>query len=124
MIKFHEQDEQITGLLEVNRPQTRFEVEQALPQIIRNLNDSGVQIKKLEVVSADINQSQQESQESFKEQLFSGDDTGQSNSTTNDTSKVGSDNTGFYDWLSNKSDVGGSVLGNIFVGNESINMLI
>ncbi len=124
LIKFQERDEQITGFLEVSKSQTRYEVEHALPQIIRNLNESGIQIKKLEVVSTDINQSQQESQESFKEQLFSGDDTGQGNSTNNVMRRVGSDNTGFYDWLSNKSDMGGSVLENIFVGNESINMLI
>jgi hypothetical protein len=78
----------------------------------------------LEVVSTDINQSQQESQESFKEQLFSSDDTDQGHSTANDMKKGGSENTGFYDWLSNKSDKSGSGLENIFIGNESINMLI
>jgi flagellar hook-length control protein FliK len=49
-IKFQEHDAQITGLLEVGRTQTRYQIEQALPQIIRDLQDSGVQIKRLEVV--------------------------------------------------------------------------
>jgi flagellar hook-length control protein FliK len=49
-IKFQEQAGQITGLMEVSKAQTRYEIEQALPGIIRNLADSGVQIKRLEVV--------------------------------------------------------------------------
>ena len=124
VIKFQEQDSQITGHLEVSKPETRLEVEQALPQIIRNLNNSGIQIRKLDVVSTDISQSQQESQESFKEQLFSDDGTGQGHSSNNDMGRRGSDKAGFYDWLSNKSDKDISGLGNIYVGNDSINILI
>ena len=51
-IKFQEHDTHITGLLEVSSPQTQYEIEQALPQIIQNLQDSGVQIKRLEIVLA------------------------------------------------------------------------
>ena len=51
-IKLQEHDAQITGLLEVSKTQTRYEIEQALPQIIQNLQDSGIQIKRLEVVLA------------------------------------------------------------------------
>ncbi|HEW79723.1 MAG TPA: flagellar hook-length control protein FliK, partial [Phycisphaerales bacterium] len=46
-IKFQEQQGQITGLLEVSKIQTRAQIQQALPQIIRNLADSGIQIKRL-----------------------------------------------------------------------------
>ncbi|MHC4806999.1 MAG: flagellar hook-length control protein FliK, partial [Planctomycetota bacterium] len=49
-VRFQEQDDQIIGLLEVAKAQTRYEIEQALPQIIRNLQESGVEIKRLEVV--------------------------------------------------------------------------
>jgi flagellar hook-length control protein FliK len=49
-MRFQEHDAQITGLLEVSQSQTRYQIEQALPQIIRDLQDSGVQIKRLEVV--------------------------------------------------------------------------
>jgi flagellar hook-length control protein FliK len=52
-IKFQEQQDQITGLLEVSRAQTRYEIEQALPQIIRTLENAGIQIKRLEVVLTD-----------------------------------------------------------------------
>ena len=50
LVKFQEQDDQITGLLEVSRAQTRVEIQQALPEILRNLQEMGVQIRRLEVV--------------------------------------------------------------------------
>ena len=50
-IKFQQHDGSITGILEVSRQQTRYEVEQALPEVIRNLADSGIGITKLEVVT-------------------------------------------------------------------------
>ena len=78
----------------------------------------------MEVVSTNINQSHQESQESFKEQLFSDDDTGQGHSENNNMGRRGSDNTGFYDWLSNKTGRNSNGLGNTFLGNKSINLLI
>ncbi|MHC4646019.1 MAG: flagellar hook-length control protein FliK [Planctomycetota bacterium] len=43
LIRFQEQQDQITGLLEVSKTQTRHQIEQALPQIIRSLQDAGVQ---------------------------------------------------------------------------------
>lgn len=50
LIKFQEQDRQITGVLEVNKSQTRAEIQQALPEIVRNLQELGVNIRRLEVV--------------------------------------------------------------------------
>jgi flagellar hook-length control protein FliK len=61
-IKFQEQGNQITGLLEVDKAQTRYEIQQALPQIIRNLAECGVQIKRLEVVLTN-----QQEQHAFKD---------------------------------------------------------
>jgi len=59
-IKFQEQDDQITGLLEVSKTQTRTEIEQALPQIVRSLQESGIQIKRLDVVLSEKEQPEQE----------------------------------------------------------------
>jgi flagellar hook-length control protein FliK len=58
LINLQERQEQITGLLEVSKLQTRYEIEQALPQIIRALHDAGVQVKRLEVVLDDQAQQQ------------------------------------------------------------------
>jgi flagellar hook-length control protein FliK len=49
-IKFTEQDNAITGLLQVDKSQTRSQIQQALPEIIQNLHNSGIQIKNIEVV--------------------------------------------------------------------------
>ena len=48
-IRFQQQDSELTGLLEVSKTQTRFEIEQTLPQIIRNLADCGIQVRRLDV---------------------------------------------------------------------------
>jgi flagellar hook-length control protein FliK len=58
LINIQERHEQITGFLEVSKLQTRYELEQALPQIIRTLNDAGVHVKRLEVVLDDQAQQQ------------------------------------------------------------------
>jgi len=50
VIKFQEQEDQLTGLLEVSKAQTRAEIQQVLPEITRNLQELGVQVKRLEVV--------------------------------------------------------------------------
>ena len=53
VIKFSQQDNQIIGLLEVSRPQTRYEIEQALPGLLKNLADSGIQVKNFDVFVKD-----------------------------------------------------------------------
>jgi flagellar hook-length control protein FliK len=69
-IKFEEQENQLIGLVEVSKAQTRYEVEQALPQIIQNLADCGIQIKRLEVMFTDQNEQQSYGDESLQDGLF------------------------------------------------------
>jgi flagellar hook-length control protein FliK len=52
-IKFQEEAGELTGLLEVSKHQTRIEIQQALPEIIRNLQEAGINVKRLEVELAD-----------------------------------------------------------------------
>lgn len=52
-VRFQEQDGQITGVLEVSKDQTRQEIEQALPQVLRGMQESGILIRRLDVVIAD-----------------------------------------------------------------------
>jgi len=77
-IKFDERDSQIIGLLEVSKPQTRIEIQQALPQIIQNLQDSGIHIKRLEVV---LSEAEQPEQEALKDQSLQNGWTQQHDST-------------------------------------------
>ncbi|MHC4694300.1 MAG: flagellar hook-length control protein FliK [Planctomycetota bacterium] len=69
-IKFEEQENQIIGLLEVSKAQTRYEVEQTLPQIIQNLADSGIQVKRLEVALTDQGEQQPYKDESLQDGTF------------------------------------------------------
>lgn len=69
-IKFEEQGNQITGLLEVSQAQTRYEVEQTLPHIIQNLADCGIQVKRLEVALTDQGEQQPYKDESLQDDTF------------------------------------------------------
>jgi hypothetical protein len=53
-VKFSEQGNELTGLLEATNPQTRAEIRQAVPEIIRSLEELGVSIKRLDVVLSDL----------------------------------------------------------------------
>jgi len=61
-VEFAQHEGQITGLLKVASLQTRHEIEQALPEIVKNLEMAGVQVKRVEVVLTD-----QAQQEAFRE---------------------------------------------------------
>jgi len=50
----------LMGILEVSRSQTRFEIERALPEIIRNLQDCGIQVRRFDVVLSEQGRSEQE----------------------------------------------------------------
>lgn len=63
-IKFTEQGDDVTGLLQVDKLQTREQIQQALPEIIQNLQNSGIQIKRLEVTLTN----QQEQYTTLKDQ--------------------------------------------------------
>lgn len=49
-INFQETAGEITGRLIVSKAETKLEIEQSLPQIIQDLSDSGINIKRVEVV--------------------------------------------------------------------------
>lgn len=52
-IRLSEQGDQIRGFLEVGRDETRREIEQALPQVLKGLQEAGVQVRRIEVVVSD-----------------------------------------------------------------------
>ncbi|UCG46547.1 MAG: flagellar hook-length control protein FliK [Phycisphaerales bacterium] len=118
-IRFHRDKEQITGLLEVTRAQTRTEIQQALPQILRTLEDSGVQIKRIEV-----------SLESEQQQSSSGDRTA---AEQHGAPYEQGTPTNSYDWEpdgfpgdrpSGKLNTGFTGLGQPVLTDESVNVLV
>ena len=121
-IKFDEQDSQIIGLLEVSKPQTRIEIQQALPQIIQNLRDSGIQIKRLEVV---LSEGEQPEQEALKDQSLQNGWTHQHDSTNSHLGVNNPDTNGINEWLINNNSYENiSELQEALTTDGSINMLI
>jgi flagellar hook-length control protein FliK len=53
LVRFQEQGDHFNGTLEVSSRETRREIEQALPQVVRALQEAGVQIRRVEVVTSD-----------------------------------------------------------------------
>jgi len=120
-VKFQEQDAQITGILEVSKAQTRLEIEQALPQIIRSLADSGVEIKRLEVVLSEDEPSQQQA---FKDPSLQDGAYQQHNSANSDSSQNEQRNVGTYYKLANDGGYQSiTELQEMLVTDNSINML-
>ncbi len=56
-IRFTEQKDGITGTLHVDKADTKYEIQQALPSILQNLQNADIQIRKMDVV---LNNPQQE----------------------------------------------------------------
>jgi flagellar hook-length control protein FliK len=121
-IRFQQQNAELTGFMEVNKAQTRFEIEQALPQIIRNLADCGIQIKRLEVV---LSNEQQSGQGALGNQSLHNGQEQQQYSANPDTSGNDTDIHKSNEWLtSNNSYENLSELQWGLITDGSINLLI
>ena len=55
-ITFNRIDDEVVGLLEVQKNQTRRQVEQAIPQLVSAMESNGVQVRRIEVVRWDTSQ--------------------------------------------------------------------
>ncbi len=53
LVRFREQGEQLDGVLEVAKTETRRRIEQALPEVVRSLQDAGIAIRRLDVTSGE-----------------------------------------------------------------------
>jgi flagellar hook-length control protein FliK len=114
-IKLQEQQDQITGLLEVSRIQTRYEIEHELPNMIRALQDAGIQIKRLEVVVSD-----QPEQETFRDQSLPHGSFQQNEfADGNNHGKTSPD-----EWLTSDAGFQESAEPQILTADGSINMLV
>ncbi len=65
-VKFSEQGNELRGVLEATNPQTRAEIRQAIPEIIRSLEESGVSIKRIDVMLSS-DSPRQSAQQSFRD---------------------------------------------------------
>lgn len=122
LIRFQQQDTEITGLMEVNKAQTRFEIEQALPQIIRNLADCGIQIRRLDVT---LSNEQQPGQGTLGNQSLQSGTAQQQYSDNPGTSGNDTDIHESNEWLLNNNSYENlSELQGVLNTDGSINLLI
>jgi len=122
LITFRQQDAELTGLMEVSKAQTRFEIEQTLPQIIRNLADSGIQIKRLEVM---LSNEEQSGQGTLGNQSMQSGGAQQQNSANPGMPGNNPDINESNEWLaSNNSYENLSELQEVLITDGSIDMLV
>jgi len=122
-IKFQEQGTDITGVLEVDKTETRKQIEEALPELIQSLQDSGIQIKKLEVVLTN-----QQEQNALKDQSSTAGQDNWSGQQSSPNPGSQGNNMTYDDWLTK----GGDSIGfaetpetpEMSFAGDSINMLI
>ncbi|MHC4069361.1 MAG: flagellar hook-length control protein FliK [Planctomycetota bacterium] len=118
-IKFAEQGDNIAGLLQVDKPQTRDQIQQVLPEIIQNLQNSGIGIEKLEVVLTN----QQEQQTSKDQSSTAGQDSWAEQQSSPNPESQGN-NTIYSEWLTNIDNVPEYMEPQVQLTDNSINMLV
>ena len=118
-IKFAEQGDDITGLLQVDKPQTRDQIQQVLPEIIQNLADLGIAIKKIEVVLTN-----QQDQYTLKDQSSTTGQDGFSGQQSSPNSQSQANNATYNEWLTNIENVTEFTESQMQLTDNSINMLV
>jgi flagellar hook-length control protein FliK len=118
VIKLQHQNGQVTGSLEFSRAETRVEVQQLMPQLVRNLQDSGIAVRKLDVVQTQIDNS---GQQQFREHVA-----GDGLAYQQQFSQGQSENYGLgYDWISTEPVYGGiESLSESYIGDQAVNILV
>ncbi len=118
-IKFAEQGDNITGLLQVDKPQTRDQIQQVLPEIIQNLQNSGIRIEKLEVVLTN-----QQEQQTLKDQSSTAGQNSWAEQQSSPNSESQRNNTTYNEWLTNIDNIPEYMEPQVQLTDNSINMLI
>jgi flagellar hook-length control protein FliK len=100
-VNFQENAEGITGTLHVNQTQTKDEIQRAIPEMIRNLGEAGIHIKKLEVVLTN-----QQSYDNAKDQSFNASQNGNPSQQNQPESGQTSGGTNQNQWKTNIANSG------------------
>lgn len=119
VMTFSEQGTDVTGVLQVDKSQTRDQIQQVLPEMIQNLQGSGISIKRLEVVLTN----QQEQQTVRDQSSTAGQDSfsGQQGSSNPESQR---NNTTYDQWLTNTDYVIEHREPHLQFTDNSINMLV
>ena len=122
-IKFSEKNSELSGTLQVSKAETKAEIEQAMPDIIKSLSESGIQLKRIDIVSTENKFS---TDDSAKEQMMNGDDsenTGQNDSGNHNAGAGDFNKSRFQQWFSNTIEYSRGYSQSNQFATGSINML-
>ena len=122
-IKFNEKNGELSGTLQVSKLETKHEIENAMPDIIKNLADSGIHIKRIEIVSTENKVS---TNDSSKEQFAQGDNAehfGQNDSQNQNSGAGDFNGSRFQQWFSNTIEYARGYSAQNQYASGSINML-
>jgi hypothetical protein len=115
VLRFIEQPDGITGVLHVEKTQTQQEIQQALPEIVQNLQNADINIKKIEVVLQ--NPQQQSGENSAGQNGYAGQqDAPEQQPFVNSVS--------YREWLANANTADPASMHRVEITDKSINMLI
>jgi flagellar hook-length control protein FliK len=118
-IKFVENAGQITGILHVDKADTRDQIQRALPEIIQNLTNSGVQDKKIEVVLSNQNE-----QHTAKDQSSESGQNAWANQQNSSNPDSRSNANAYGQWNSDIDIATGFIEPQMQFVDDSINMLV
>lgn len=118
-IKFAERSDDITGLLQVDKPQTKDQIQQAIPGIIQNLQDCGIAIKKLEVVLTN-----QQEQYTLKDQSSTAGQDSWAGQQSSPNPESQGNNTIYSEWQTNIDNIPEYMEPQIQLTGNSINVLV
>jgi len=119
VVKFTEQDNDITGLLQVDKLQTRDQLQQTLPDIIQNLQNAGIVVKKFEVVLTN-----QQDQYALKDQSSTAGQDGWSGHQSSPNPQSRENNTIYSEWLTDADIVPEYMEPQVQLTDKSVNMLV
>jgi flagellar hook-length control protein FliK len=88
-IRCEQHQDEITCVLQVSRQQTRTEIEQVLPSVTRVLQDSGVHIRRVDVILADQQERQLDRESSFPQDSYQQNDFQQAGSADDNSAHNG-----------------------------------
>lgn len=118
LIRLQQQDGQITGVLEFSKAETRAEAQQLVPQLVRNLQDAGIAVKRLDLVQTQIDNS---GQQQFREHVAQEGMAYQQQFSRGQPGNIGLG----YDWVSGEPVYSGAeLLSESFISDQGVNVLV
>jgi flagellar hook-length control protein FliK len=118
VIKLQQQDGEVTGLLDFSKAETKAQIQQLLPQLVRNLQDAGIVVKRLDVVQTQIDNS---AYQQFKEHVAQEGPAYQQQFSQGQSGNVGLS----YDWASGESIYSGvESLNQSYISDQAVNVLV